>query len=41
MRDSRRDDQSQEVKHLRQQIEQLSAIDEQLNQRKLNGGGQP
>ena len=41
VRDSRRDDQSQEVKRLRQQIEQLSAIDEQLNQRKLNGGGQP
>lgn len=37
VRDSRRDDQSQEVKRLRQQIEQLSAIDEQLNQRKLNG----
>ena len=29
------------MKRLRQQIEQLSAIDEQLNQRKLNGGGQP
>jgi hypothetical protein len=41
VRDSRSDDQSQEVKRLRQQIEQLSAIDEQLNQRKLNGGGQP
>ena len=40
-RDSRRDDQSQEVQRLRRQIEQLSAIDEQLNQRKLNGGAQP
>nr|WP_033135296.1 hypothetical protein [Aeromonas finlandensis] len=35
-RDSRRDDQSQEIQRLRRQIEQLSAIDEQLNQRKLN-----
>ena len=41
VRDSRRDDQSQEVQRLRRQIEQLSAIDEQLNERKLNGGGQP
>ena len=40
-RDSRRDDQSQEVQRLRRQIEQLSAIDDQLNQRKLNGGAQP
>ena len=40
-RDSRRDDQQQEVQRLRRQIEQLSAIDEQLNQRKLNGGTQP
>ncbi|WP_421217404.1 hypothetical protein [Aeromonas enteropelogenes] len=35
-RDSRRDDQSQEIQRLRRQIEQLSAIDDQLNQRKLN-----
>ena len=35
-RDSRRDDQSQEIQRLRRQIEQLTAIDEQLNQRKLN-----
>ncbi|XAG69125.1 hypothetical protein MRM75_21485 [bacterium 19CA06SA08-2] len=40
VRDSRRDDQSQEVQRLRRQIEQLSAIDEQLNQRKLNGSGE-
>lgn len=40
-RDSRRDDQSQEVQRLRRQIEQLTAIDEQLNQRKLNGGAKP
>ncbi|MGY3894107.1 hypothetical protein [Aeromonas enterica] len=40
LRDSRRDDQSQEVQRLRRQIEQLSAIDEQLNQRKLNGNGE-
>ncbi|WP_323971601.1 hypothetical protein [Aeromonas hydrophila] len=39
-RDSRRDDQSQEVQRLRRQIEQLSAIDDQLNQRKLNGNGE-
>ncbi|MDF2412342.1 hypothetical protein [Aeromonas sp. 1HA1] len=39
-RDSRRDDQSQEVQRLHRQIEQLSAIDEQLNQRKLNGNGE-
>ncbi|WP_421266492.1 hypothetical protein [Aeromonas veronii] len=35
-RDSRRDDQSQEIQRLRRQIEQLTAIDDQLNQRKLN-----
>ena len=35
-RDSRRDDQSQEIPRLRRQIEQLTAIDDQLNQRKLN-----
>lgn len=40
-RDSRRDDQNQEVQRLRRQIEQLTTIDEQLNQRKLNGGTQP
>ena len=40
VRDSRRDDQSQEVQRLHRQIEQLSAIDEQLNQRKLNGNGE-
>ncbi|MDR6994807.1 hypothetical protein [Aeromonas salmonicida] len=40
VRDSRRDDQGQEVQRLRRQIEQLSAIDEQLNQRKLNGSGE-
>ncbi|MCH7372050.1 MULTISPECIES: hypothetical protein [Aeromonas] len=40
-RDSRRDDQSQEVQRLRRQIEQLTAIDEQLNQRKLNEGAKP
>lgn len=39
-RDSRRDDQSQEIQKLRHQIEQLSAIDEQLNLRKLNGRGE-
>lgn len=36
VRDSRRDDQRQEVQRLRRQIEQLTAIDDQLNQRKLN-----
>ncbi|WP_429021060.1 hypothetical protein [Aeromonas allosaccharophila] len=36
VRDSRRDDQSQEIQRLRRQIEQLTAIDDQLNQRKLN-----
>ena len=35
-RDSRRDDQSQEIQRLRRQSEQLTAIDDQLNQRKLN-----
>ncbi|MGL4250979.1 MAG: hypothetical protein ACRCR1_10220 [Aeromonas sp.] len=35
VRDSRRDDQSQEIQRLRRQIEQLTAIDDQLNQRKL------
>lgn len=35
-RDSRRDDQSQEIQRLRRQIEQLAAIDDHLNQRKLN-----
>jgi hypothetical protein len=40
-RDSRRDDQSQEVQRLRRQIEQLSVIDEQMNQRKLNGRAKP
>ncbi|HHQ4695427.1 TPA: hypothetical protein ACSP2S_002181 [Aeromonas veronii] len=35
-RDSRREDQSQEIQRLRRQIEQLTAIDDQLNQRKLN-----
>ncbi|MCX9106338.1 hypothetical protein OKS69_11975 [Aeromonas veronii] len=35
-RDSRRDDHSQEIQRLRRQIEQLTAIDDQLNQRKLN-----
>ena len=35
-RDSRRDDQSQEIPRLRRHIEQLTAIDDQLNQRKLN-----
>ncbi|MFQ2907548.1 hypothetical protein ACK3YP_09980 [Aeromonas allosaccharophila] len=35
-RDSRRDGQSQEIQRLRRQIEQLTAIDDQLNQRKLN-----
>ncbi|WP_375804933.1 hypothetical protein [Aeromonas veronii] len=35
-RDSRRDDQSQEIQRLRRQIDQLTAIDDQLNQRKLN-----
>ncbi|WP_042012267.1 hypothetical protein [Aeromonas fluvialis] len=35
-RDSRRDVQSQEIQRLRRQIEQLTAIDDQLNQRKLN-----
>ena len=35
-RDRRRDDQSQEIQRLRRQIEQLTAIDDQLNQRKLN-----
>jgi hypothetical protein len=35
-RDSRRDDQGQEIQRLRRQIEQLTAIDDQLNQRKLN-----
>ncbi|MGY3853905.1 hypothetical protein ACW5W8_13920 [Aeromonas aquatilis] len=35
-RDSRRYDQSREIQRLRRQIEQLTAIDDQLNQRKLN-----
>ena len=42
-RDGRRDDQSQEVQRLKRQIEQLSAIDEQLNRRKYQetGGTRP
>lgn len=36
IRDSRRYDQSREIQRLRRQIEQLTAIDDQLNQRKLN-----
>ncbi|XEI33144.1 hypothetical protein NMD14_01225 [Aeromonas veronii] len=38
VRDSRREDQSQsqEIQRLRRQIKQLTAIDDQLNQRKLN-----
>ncbi len=35
-RDSLREDQSQEIQRLRRQIEQMTAIDDQLNQRKLN-----
>ncbi|MFM4945029.1 hypothetical protein ACEUC3_17735 [Aeromonas bivalvium] len=38
-RDSRRDDQSKEVQRLKRQIEQLSAIDEQLNRRKYQETG--